>query len=1282
MSDSDIAGEQVESGDEIAGGAPQQNGLIRPRQQRFPVLLIGAPDGAWYRHAADLSAGRSVDRIRFDREGMWLVAVMEVWATLCRYPQEFAHLDGSCLLEPAVSLLRGEDPGGFVVYRISKFSQLAEPCLVADIGDSHEFWLANRHRKDLHGEDLRSLVKHWFGFSAKLPVPWKAATKWADKILESHVEIVHIVAWHKRLQRKLLMNSYPSYSVLQRFRSEVHAVEGAPDVVSRFGTVRDARSQGTVSAEALLRWLNATAYVKQVKQAEPAALAWAKVLLPEAKNDDLADLLPDDLIASGEQMRRHRVRLDLSSMLLFRLVHSNWQSPAYYLWSDASPQWKGKEFCASSFDCYVSGTLQRRKLLPCLALTRGRTTALQKCLALLWQIFLMVGADRVQEYCRSVRGIVTDMGSERLLCKMPVAVLQNFMRHIGSNAFISTDSPLIFSGALAMPGWRHCFDLVLRRGLWMMPWFPSWVKKLKLLVSWLRDDLCLITDFLLEKHMGGLASVLESASLPRFADWRWATLNNCLKSLDTFLGSLVRVYEPGPFKKSRDTVRHKAVTEALASPEWLNQFQVLKFYCGVMTDLLEWCGGCRCHGSNSSSSDRAQCLYKGRRLDEAFLHARAHLRLALDEINSWEPRMVGGDIDLLRQIQAVMRGTWMLSCEKIQFLDELPYLLARLHQPGVRDECLRQWEEVSPDAQDSVSAEFLQESSPLRNDILSMGSDGSGMTERLRQAFDSIRQVPIDDTPGESPHAQMKHISARTRAAHWPWYASSARLQQNLDDFGSLLPAVVPPTSAEFVWQKWSSVLQPRREGKFLRVRRMKRKRLEDLVYTTKQFANFRMTDMADGADLDDDGGDEGGGEDGCPVEDPEPEKATPAEDGWAQLLREYYTAAFKGGAGKYFSIVDAGGAHTPFQLLSFRHVPSLVATFRQRRRFTCKMGVQRFEVWAQRASGSEVHQLDVFGMSDPENIDLSDFIKSDMERHRVVQWREEPSDVQDCITLVSPAVLEPPTKLQDKKVPVLCLIDALRQQGFIFVERLCVHRPDDKELYLDSRKLHTKRHYLQAVLARQALWDRGEASFASNRSQQWYLLLLHNKLAGLTKANLGERLAALGDLDLSALKTRSTLRRRISDTSSIAGADALAADAADEIAGPVAAGAAGGRGDDEDGGESSSSSSASSSSAVGPAAAAGEGGYIPPSYIAGCRVAMEHHKGSGAVGLRIHCFRHTRCRKFCSLSKDPHGFGAAHAEIFLGAWATLPLSDNTQSEHQPMNPTVAQMRVYRESLP
>ena len=199
-------------------------------------------------------------------------------------------------------------------------------------------------------------------------------------------------------------------------------------------------------------------------------------------------------------------------------------------------------------DC---GELTRKKL-PGLSLCKGRTSAVHKCLGLLWQCMLVIGPERLQEYCRSVRAIVTDMGTERLIARMPIAVLQGLFRCVGCRTFVATDLPFVFPSALLVPGWKHLWDLLTRKGLWQMPWMPLFIKRIKAITKFLRDDLAALVDDLEGKGCCALARFLQSYTMPTFANWRWATLDDCCAVLQKFVVSLSQHFNPKLFAKTRD----------------------------------------------------------------------------------------------------------------------------------------------------------------------------------------------------------------------------------------------------------------------------------------------------------------------------------------------------------------------------------------------------------------------------------------------------------------------------------------------------------------------------------------------------------------------------------------------------------------------------------------------------------------------------------------------------------------------------------------------------------
>ena len=726
---------------------------------------------------------------------------------------------------------------GFVTYEVVRVEMLADAVEIRD--DSRpDVWQRLRDSIVANSDaTLSQLATEWCGRRFISPVPWEVCPTLAVGVARLSWPLLHVVAVTARLNRRRLMDLWPSEGTLRRFRAAHRA--GADGHRRRGQQPRvGKRPYGGVRAEQVLRWLEATAYVKNLKQCHVAAAKFAKLLLP-GRPSSLEEVLPRQDIIHKETLRRARVRADLAAMLLFRETYPLLQNPCFYVWTDSSPQWKGLEYCASTFELHQDGQPPKRRLLPCISLTRGRTSALHKTLALLWQITLVTGPSQVQNFCSCVRAIVTDMGSERKIPRMPISVLQGFLKHVGSDVLVRLDSPWVFPKALHVPGWKHAVDLLLRKGLWQLSFFPDFLKRVKAIVSFLRDDMPRVRADLDDRGFFGLAALMGSARLPHFANWRWATLDDCLQAMSLFVQSWAAAFDPDIFKSSRDTTKLTLVTQALSSHDFHAQLKTVRWYTGVMTDLLKWGGGCRCHSKAHTQEERDSCPFKGKLLAEAYPHSMAHLRAALEEVSKWNASDAGGDAQLLRQLQACVRSTWLLAQEKFRHYDELPYLLARLHEPGIAKRCLEQWAEARPDQHDPVTVEFLGADSPLRAAVLALEDNGANMSADLRRAWETMRLVPIDDTAGEGPHASMRHTQLKARAATWAWQASTDRLRQNLADIEDLLPQAAPRMDFQWLWDHAGSIPQVRKGRRWARAMRLGRAALEKRVYTADQFRNF-----------------------------------------------------------------------------------------------------------------------------------------------------------------------------------------------------------------------------------------------------------------------------------------------------------------------------------------------------------------------------------------------------------------------------------------------------------
>ena len=76
--------------------------------------------------------------------------------------------------------------------------------------------------------------------------------------------------------------------------------------------------------------------------------------------------------------------------------------------------------------------------------------------------------------------------------------------------------------------------------------------------------------------------------------------------------------------------------------------------------------------------------------------------------------------------------------KKLQYIDTIPYLFCRLGEPGIKEKCLRQFDEADFGEHDKVTRYMMDVGGDLRNMIIGMNEDGSDMPPRLADEVESI----------------------------------------------------------------------------------------------------------------------------------------------------------------------------------------------------------------------------------------------------------------------------------------------------------------------------------------------------------------------------------------------------------------------------------------------------------------------------------------------------------------------------------------------------------------
>jgi hypothetical protein len=323
--------------------------------------------------------------------------------------------------------------------------------------------------------------------------------------------------------------------------------------------------------------------------------------------------------------------------------------------------------------------------------------------------------------------------------------------------------------------------------------------------------------------------------------------------------------------------------------------------------------------------------------------------------------------------------------------------------------------------------------------------------------------------------------------------------------------------------------------------------------------------------------------------------------------------------------------------------------------------------------------EAEVFVYQDPSLTDILGLIGGAKLDRRSTwhEWQTRPSDVEGCVCLHDPRPLRPNMSLQNTKVPVLALVDALASE-YIGVQRNTLHSATSPKEY-DARFLLRKRSYLQCVLALPDLLRAGVESFSSCHTSAYYSLLLGTHklpLPGLAaKAYKRDLAKSQGDVLSCRLLDRMVPAPAAREPAAVVEAidDEIAGDeegpppaleparvpervAVVEVVGADVAG-----------------------DCVGEAVA--KALVEVPRDIMGQAVKRVRGRDSGGWSYRdriaISCRNpaHTSCSKSRSLALDLDVFGPTAAVIFLSTW--LSFSDTDERIHKKMVPTRAEMRAF-----
>jgi len=687
-------------------------GLLGPKQ----IFVIVAMQAGLFREHADEFPIRDVaeDVIQSGLSFMVGVAFGYAWE-ICN--TEARGLEHGLLRQVAKRYAsRAAHIHGFVEYPVTESAamidliefrdDLPEVLLAAAANDDVEFRVVGRN--DVQVRRLGDIVQEWSAQSSAKPILVNLVPQLAMQVVLGQLPVVHAVALTKRLTRsKLLVSSLPSPAACKRFIEEQEL---------EVGVAARSALPNRLPVELVIGWLAATRDIKSLHKINRTSKAFAK-LFARGGRHDAAELLGNAGSVGRETLRRSRVRLDATAMLIFRRrLSDSVIFPCCYLFADASPQWRGQELFAASIDTLWPSSQVERRLMPLVRIDRRQLSLSGKVASFVWQLFLLAGSNLglLERLFASVRSVTTDMGTERGAVDSK-NVLRSIMKHAYPRLDVTRlDDPIpfLFPHALQMPGWRHLIDGMIRRGLFNLPWFPHWLERFKAVVSFFRD-VSIVDDVarqLRSRGFHGLASAVGAIKLTSLAEWRWSTLGKDLHMFAGLLESIGKHFETSWCGVSRDAKRTGLVAQALKNNVWHARTTFLTWFCcNLMDPLLNWVGGCDCHEHLLRRGIHVTCIMKGRRIASAYSFAMGKIAEGVDHAASWDMECEFGHPaeGLARQAVGTVRAVKLDAERRLEFLDRIPWLCSRLHELGVASRCLAQWEQASPAEHHRVSAEFL-----------------------------------------------------------------------------------------------------------------------------------------------------------------------------------------------------------------------------------------------------------------------------------------------------------------------------------------------------------------------------------------------------------------------------------------------------------------------------------------------------------------------------------------------------------------------------------------------
>jgi hypothetical protein len=312
---------------------------------------LASPNGLW----PNLFEATEWDESFEHGDSSLLAVALGRWEFLAADASSDVQQDAR-MLEGARARIRGKcGSTGFLVYRAVDLLELTSEVFHACVGKTaatilNEIRGISFCRADVHGvysgyQPLHFFLEEWrrlHDISASFMVSLHDST--CEAVVDG-LRIFHAVALGKSAPfQRLVIGGYPSNKVIASWIRDHPAAAELPALV---GSAARPRQPNEHPVDDVLSWLRATRHLKFIRSTKVATRDWI-TLIAKKGPEPVVDMRMRMQPINYDTLRRARVRLDCIACLLFRLFFTSMAllSLNFYVYTDASPQWRGIELMA------------------------------------------------------------------------------------------------------------------------------------------------------------------------------------------------------------------------------------------------------------------------------------------------------------------------------------------------------------------------------------------------------------------------------------------------------------------------------------------------------------------------------------------------------------------------------------------------------------------------------------------------------------------------------------------------------------------------------------------------------------------------------------------------------------------------------------------------------------------------------------------------------------------------------------------------------------------------